>query len=276
MSNKRYYWLKLKEDFFKDKAIKKLRKIAGGDTYTIIYLKLMLRSMESEGKLYFDGLEDTFCEELALDIDENAENVKVTVMYLIKCGLLKEVNEQEIEITRINEMVGSETNKAELMRKKRAKDKLLNTQKVTMLPDVTKSLPRYRYRERDREKNKDIEKESKKESTSSLKKTSTKETFNELIDNYTDNEQLRNELKEHLKTRKAKKATLTNHAIELSLKTLDKLSTDDAEKIKIVQKAIESGWTTFYPLKHTPEKQENYKSSYDISEYEKYSIFDNC
>lgn len=284
MSNKRYYWLKLKEDFFKDKAIKKLRKIAGGDTYTIIYLKLMLRSMESEGKLYFDGLEDTFCEELALDIDENAENVKVTVMYLIKCGLLKEVNEQEIEITRINEMVGSETNKAELMRKKRAKDKLLNTQKVTMLPqkvtslpDVTKSLPRYRYRERDREKNKDIEKESKKESTSSVKKTTTKETFNELIDNYTDNEQLRNELKEHLKTRKAKKATLTNHAIELSLKKLDSITTNDNEKILIVQNAIENGWTTFYPLRKIINNQTstNY-SSYDIDEYEKYSIFDNC
>ena len=31
---KKYYWLKLKEDFFRQKEIKKLRKIAGGDTYT--------------------------------------------------------------------------------------------------------------------------------------------------------------------------------------------------------------------------------------------------
>lgn len=36
---KRYYWLKLPDGFFRQKAIKKLRKIAGGDTYTIIYLK---------------------------------------------------------------------------------------------------------------------------------------------------------------------------------------------------------------------------------------------
>ena len=35
-SGKRYYWLKLQDDFFKSKRIKKLRKIAGGDTYTII------------------------------------------------------------------------------------------------------------------------------------------------------------------------------------------------------------------------------------------------
>ena len=36
---KQYYWLQLKEDFFRQKEIKLLRKIAGGDTYTIIYLK---------------------------------------------------------------------------------------------------------------------------------------------------------------------------------------------------------------------------------------------
>ena len=36
---KKYYWLKLKDDFFNSREIKKLRRIAGGDTYTIIYLK---------------------------------------------------------------------------------------------------------------------------------------------------------------------------------------------------------------------------------------------
>ena len=58
--NKKFYWLKLKDDFFKQKEMKKLRKIAGGDTYTIIYLKMMLLSVKSEGKIYFEGLEDIF------------------------------------------------------------------------------------------------------------------------------------------------------------------------------------------------------------------------
>lgn len=39
MAEKKYYWLKMTDQFFEDKAIKKLRKIAGGDTYTIIYKK---------------------------------------------------------------------------------------------------------------------------------------------------------------------------------------------------------------------------------------------
>ena len=70
---KRYYWLKLPDDFFRQKPIKKLRKIAGGDTYTVIYLKMLLISLKNDGKLYFDGVEDNFCEELALELDEEEE-----------------------------------------------------------------------------------------------------------------------------------------------------------------------------------------------------------
>ena len=51
-SIKRYYWLKLKENFFNQKEVKKLRRVAGGDTYTIIYLKLQLLSLKNGGKLF--------------------------------------------------------------------------------------------------------------------------------------------------------------------------------------------------------------------------------
>ena len=88
MANKRYYWLRLKEDFFKSKEMKKLRRIAGGDTYTIIYLKMQLASIKTDGVLHYDGLEDAFYKELALDIDEDEENVKVAVAFLIRYGLL--------------------------------------------------------------------------------------------------------------------------------------------------------------------------------------------
>ena len=67
---KKYYWLKLRNDWFGDKRIKKLRSIAGGDTYTIIYLKMQLLSLKNEGKLFFEGVEDDFVSELALDLDE--------------------------------------------------------------------------------------------------------------------------------------------------------------------------------------------------------------
>lgn len=80
-------------------------------------------------------------------------------------------------------------------------------------------------------------------------KVSKKESFDEIINSYTNNEELRTELKNHLATRKAKKATLTNRAIELSLKTLDKLAKTDDDKLEIVRQSIERGWTGFFEIK---------------------------
>ena len=111
-------------------------------------------------------------------------------------------------------------------------------------------------------------KESKKERKDPERAKENIKSFNELIDNYTPNEQLRKELKEHLKVRKNKKAALTNRAIELSLKKLDDLASNDAEKIQMVQNAIMSGWTTFYPLKEDEKKFNKSKPSYDLNAYE--------
>lgn len=101
------------------------------------------------------------------------------------------------------------------------------------------------------------------------KKERATKSFDSLIDDYTENENLRKELKEHLKTRKMKKAALTNRAIELSLKKLDQLAVSDAEKLLIVQNAVMNGWTTFYPLKSDEKRQLNDKTSYNIKDYER-------
>lgn len=118
---KRYYWLKLPDDFFRQKPIKKLRRIAGGDTYTIIYLKMLLVSLKNEGKLFFDGVEENFTEEIALELDEEEENVKVTVQFLMAQGLLQLIDESEYELTECFRMVGSESASAERMRRLRDK-----------------------------------------------------------------------------------------------------------------------------------------------------------
>lgn len=151
--------MKLKENFFQDKTIKKLRKIAGGDTYTVIYLKLMLLGLKDGGKLFFDGVENSFHEELALEIDEDSENVKFTLMFLEKTGLLEEINESELFLTRMPEMIGSETDKAELMRRKRAQNRVQSGNNVTgALPGVTLC-----YTEIEKEKDKEIDTEIERE-----------------------------------------------------------------------------------------------------------------
>ena len=118
-SVKRFFWLKLKEDFFKQKEIKLLRKIAGGDTHTIIYLKILLLSLKNNGKVYFEGVTDNFFEEIALEIDEDIENVAICMKFLEQKGLLIYDTEDSASLTAIPEMIGSESESARRVRKHR-------------------------------------------------------------------------------------------------------------------------------------------------------------
>ena len=117
--NKRYYWLKLMDDFFDSKRIKKLRKMAGGDTYTIIYLKMQLLSLKKGGYLEYSGLEDEFYKEIALDIDEDEINVQVTIQYLLSCGSLETSDSIEYKLPFVQDNLGSETASTRRSRKSR-------------------------------------------------------------------------------------------------------------------------------------------------------------
>lgn len=146
MSGKRYFWLKLKDDFFTSKRIKKLRKLAGGDTYTIIYLKMQLKALKTDGVLKWSGLEDNFADELALDLDESPDNVRITLQYLLSCGLIETSDDISFFLPYAVENVGSETAAAQRMRDMRGRN------------NVTPAL-RDRYGEIEIEKDIEIEKE---------------------------------------------------------------------------------------------------------------------
>jgi uncharacterized phage protein (TIGR02220 family)/predicted phage replisome organizer len=133
MAEKRYYWLKLKENYFDSPKIKKLRKIAGGDTYTIIYLKMQLLSVSNQGLIQYEGIEPTFEEEIALKLDEDFENVKVTLSYLLSQGLVESNNDQYL-LVEANNSIGSEGQSAERKRqfdKRKAEKALLCNASVT-------------------------------------------------------------------------------------------------------------------------------------------------
>ena len=122
MAEKRFYWLKLKEDYFNNPKIKKLRKIAGGDTFTIIYLKMQLLSVSNKGIIEFEGIEPTIEEELALKLDEDLDNVEVTLNYLKMQGLV-ETNNNEFLLLDACKNIGSECDSAERVRLFREREK---------------------------------------------------------------------------------------------------------------------------------------------------------
>lgn len=172
---KRYFWLKLHKDFFQRKEIKRLRKIAGGDTYTIIYLKMLLRSIMSDGKLYFDGLEDDFSSELALDLDENEENVQITVQYLLKSGLLEMCSDEEYYLPDAKDNTGTETAVASRVRRHREKQKALHCNAdVTQMKQLCNG---EKEKEKKKEKDREIDSSA---STTTKRKRFEKPTLSEI------------------------------------------------------------------------------------------------
>lgn len=141
MAEKRYHWLKLKDDFFTSKRIKKLRKLAGGDTYTIIYLKMQLIAMKHDGIITFTGLEKSIAEELALELDESVENVTVTVQYLLSCGLMETSDDVHFFIPYAVENTQSEAASTQRSRLSRERRKVLqcNTDATQMQRECNKS-----------------------------------------------------------------------------------------------------------------------------------------
>ena len=123
MAERKFYWLKLKDDFFQQKEIKKLRKIAGGDTYTIIYLKMQLLSLKNEGILKYERTESNLSEQISLEIDEDEDNVQVTLQFLQSNNLIEMLDEETYLLTKASENIGKEGSSAERMRRLREKQK---------------------------------------------------------------------------------------------------------------------------------------------------------
>ena len=147
---KRYYWLRLHDDFFSSARIKKLRRMAGGDTYLIIYLKMQLKAMKNDGIIRWTGLEENIADELALDLDEKVEDVQMCLAYLLSCGLAETDDSVSYFFPFAVANVGSEGASAQRMRDARAKAKELPANNV-------RTLCEHRYGEKEIEKEKEID-----------------------------------------------------------------------------------------------------------------------
>ena len=126
---KKYYWLKLKDNFFNQKEVKKLRRIAGGDTYTIIYLKMQLLSIKKDGIIEFEGTEKDLAEQLSYEIDENLDNIQVTLSFLKVNNLIEEISENNFLLTKVPDCIGKEGASAERVRRHRERKALLEKEK---------------------------------------------------------------------------------------------------------------------------------------------------
>lgn len=116
---KKFWWLKLKEGYFNSEGMRRLRKAAGGEVFTIIYLKMQLASLRTDGVISYNGYDETFAKEIAFVIGEDADNVANAIAILRRYRLIEDITDTSFFMPEAVANTGSESDSASRMRRMR-------------------------------------------------------------------------------------------------------------------------------------------------------------
>ncbi len=137
--SKRYYWLKLNENFFEREEIKVIENMPNGKDYIIFYLKLLLKSISTEGKLKFRNIIPYTPDMLSAITGTDIDTVRVAIDLFAKLDLMEVWDDGTLFMIETQNMIGSETDSAKRMRKLRKKEKQKELQPSQSDDNVQKS-----------------------------------------------------------------------------------------------------------------------------------------
>ena len=288
MANKRFYWIKLKTDFFNQETIDFLMGQKNGCQYIVLYQMLCLMTANNEGKLCSNIGELI----VPYDVDKIARDTKyfdfdtVTVALGLfkRIGLIYEEDNGVLKISNIDTMVGSESKWAEKKRLQREKkEKQLNITgsnreikclKGDIVPKMSKKSEDIVRQEIDIEKDieldtdieKDIyinnnnnkqakEKQVKEKEKSGASRTSgAKRTcmgdYDLVINANITDDAIKEALHEFIRMRKMIKKPLTVRALELLIKKLQRMSDNSETQLELLNQSIMNSWQSIYPLEN--------------------------
>jgi predicted phage replisome organizer len=121
---KRYYWMKLKVTYFDQLVQKKMKRQQNGRDMQVIYLRMLLCSLEKDGYIHYQGVYESLEEELAEEFDEPVELVQQTIQFMVDNNMVSIDEESNYFLPEAIACTGSESYSAERMRKLREKRKM--------------------------------------------------------------------------------------------------------------------------------------------------------
>lgn len=242
--SKKYYWIKLKTDFFDQDTIDFLMGQDNGAEYVVIYQMLMLKTVQQGGYLGTKMAEVMVPYDIKKIVRDTKyfdyDTVAIALELFKKLGLMYEESNHILRLADAEQLVGSESKWAEKKRIYRENQRTIQGQ----IEDNVRQ-------EIDIDKEKEIEKDTEID-TKKKKKKSAKADLDEMINSFTENEELREALKAFLDMRKSiKKPIQTEYAFKLALNKLKQLSDIDSIRIEIVNQSVEHNWRTFYTLQNS-------------------------
>ena len=131
MNEKRFYWLKLKRDFFKRHDIRIVEEMPNGKDYILFYLKMLLESIDHNGALRFSETIPYNEQMLAIITNTNIDIVRAAMDVFKQLNMIEICDDSTIYMNEVEKLIGSETAAAERKRRSRAAALPANCDNVT-------------------------------------------------------------------------------------------------------------------------------------------------
>jgi phage replisome organizer, putative, N-terminal region len=235
MDDKKYYWLKLKRDFFKRHDIQIIEDMPNGKDYILFYLKLLCESVDHEGNLRFSDAIPYNEQMLATITRTNIDIVRSAVKVFTELQMMEVLDDGTIFMCEVDKMIGSESYWASQKRLQRQANSVQLDNHWTMsrqsptCPGKSKSI------EIEKDKELDIKKNTKRK--------------------YFENENVNSIFLDFLEMRKKMKAVNSDRAINGLINILNKYN--DETKIQMINNSILNSWKSVYELKQNEKKKES-------------------
>lgn len=136
MADKRYYWLKLKRDFFKRHDIRIIESMPNGKDYILFYLKLLCESVDHDGSLRFSEQIPYNEDMLATITNTNVDIVRNAINIFAQLGMMEILDDGTYFMAEVQKMIGSAADNDNANRQRRFRER----QKELALPNRYESV----------------------------------------------------------------------------------------------------------------------------------------
>ena len=124
--NRKYYYLKLKENYFDDDSIVLLESMQDGVLYSNILLKLYLKSLKHGGQLQLDEDIPYTAQMIATITRQQIGTVERALQIFLKLGLVEVLDSGTFYMSNIELLIGQSSTEAERKRAARLQNKALS------------------------------------------------------------------------------------------------------------------------------------------------------
>ena len=124
--NRKYYYLKLKENYFDDDSIVLLESMQDGILYSNILLKLYLKSLKHGGRLQLDENIPYTAQMIATITRQQIGTVERALQIFLKLGLVEVLDSGTFYMSNIELLIGQSSTEAERKRAARLQNKAIS------------------------------------------------------------------------------------------------------------------------------------------------------